>query len=240
MKIHGENPSVERLKLGQGDLEDDNMLNNLLEKFPNVSYLSLNAQNYSFICNNSFLKINENSKSKIKIMDLTIHNNNHIILNSSPYEELTLIQFNIKSEIINIKEAFPLFNEKCDVIFKSMSSFKFVCNEINLDVLNNIFHNLENMPNLKYFKLKCISKEINEEIYKKYINKTLEMNLKKIELIILREEWEKEDVYYSLDELKEINSNIKLYNLKKIKIHKLNDGLSLGQFFEHCRDNFFE
>ena len=91
MKIHGENPSVERLKLGMGDLEDDNMLNNLLEKFPNVSYLSLNEQNYSFICNNSFLKINENSKSKIKIMDLTIHNNNHIILNSSPYEELTLI-----------------------------------------------------------------------------------------------------------------------------------------------------
>ena len=240
LKIHGENPSVESLTLGLGNLKDDNMLNNLIEKFPNVSYLSLNAQNYNFISDNSYLKINENSKSKIKIMDLTIHNNNHIILNSSPYEELTRIQFDIKDEIINIKEAFPLFNEKCNVIFKSMTSFKFVCNTINLDVLNNIFHNLENMPNLKYFILKCISKEINEEIYKKFINKILKMNLKKIELIILRESWEKEDVYYSIDELKGINSDIKLKNLKKIKIHKLNDGLSLSQFFKDCNDNFFE
>ena len=240
LKVHGENPSVESLSLGMGNLKDDNMLINLIEKFPNVSYLSLNAQNYNFISDNSYLKINENSKSKIKIMDLTIHNNNHIILDSSPYEELTRIQFDIKDEIINIKEAFPLFNEKCNVIFKSMTSFKFVCNTINLDVLNNIFHNLENMPNLKYFTLKCISKEINEEIYKKYINKILEMNLKKIELIIIRESWEKEDVYYSIDELKEINNDIKLNNIKKIKIHKLNNELSLSQFLNNCSDNFFE
>jgi hypothetical protein len=240
LKIHGDNSSVESLSMGLGDLKENNMLNNLIEKFPNVSYLSLNAQNYNFISDNSYLKINENSKSKIKIMDLTIHNNNHIILDSSPYEELTRIQFDIKDEIINIKEAFPLFNEKCNVIFKSMTSFKFVCNTINLDVLNNIFHNLENMPNLKYFTLKCISKEIKEEIYKKYINKILEMNLKKIELIIIRESWEKEDVYYSIDELKEINSDIKLNNLKKIKIHKLNDELSLSQFLNHCSVNFFE
>ena len=56
--------------------------------------------------------------------------------------------------------------------------------ELNFDVINNIYNNIDKMPNLEVFKLYCINDKIEEDFYMKFVYKLLKLNLKHIWLDI--------------------------------------------------------
>ena len=119
------------------------------------------------------LKIIENPKFKInkifcEVGDL--YYSTEIICNS--FENLLEIQLSFWLVYIkDIKNFFPLFNDKCKVIFKSLISFNFSMelekkNKYKYNIINNIFNNINCMPNLNQFRLYC-NLSITEEVYKK-------------------------------------------------------------------------
>ena len=227
-EIKGENPSVEQIKIIKENICEEHVINNFINLFPNAYDLNLNAINSSFDLENLCLIINEDSKSKIKSFQISIDINNFVLLNCAPYEELTNVEFNIREDIIALKRAFPIFKKECNVIFKSLVSFKFTIRELNLNRLQRLYNNLDKMPNLESFTLKCVTNNIPDDYYQKIIEKLLKMNLKRIELNIKKEPYE-EDIYYSKDELLSMFKDVDLNNFEQIKIHKPNNGASLSQ-----------
>lgn len=93
------------------------------------------------------------------------------------------------------------------------------------------------MPNLESFILRCVTKNITEDYYKKIIDKLLKMNLKKIELSIRNEPYE-EEINYSEEELLEMFEDIELNNYDQIKIHKPNNNPSFSQFMTSCLNQY--
>ena len=154
-----------------------------------------------------------------------------------PYEELTNVEFNIREEIIALKRAFPIFRKQCNVIFKSLVNFTFIIRELNLNRLQRLYENLDKMPNLESFTLKCVNENICDCYYKKIIEKLLKMNLKKIELNIKKEPYE-EEMYYSKDELSSMFKDIDLNNIKDLKIHKLNNNASISELMRFALDDY--
>lgn len=184
-----------------------------------------------------FLFIREDPNSKIKSFKLDLNRNNFILFNCAPFEQLTNVEFNIREEIIGLKQVFPIFRKECNVIFKSLKTFKFIIPDLNLNRLERIYNNLDKMPNLESFILRCVTKNITEDYYKKIIDKLLKMNLKKIELSIRNEPYE-EEINYSEEELLEMFEDIELNNYDQIKIHKPNNNPSFSQFMTSCLNQY--
>ena len=115
------------------------------------------------------MEIKENPKCKTNQIQLRGGENRKIKLSIQSYESLKEIKFDFDNEIINIKESFPIFNDNSSIIFKSLTHFHFISYDykgINYSILNNIYNNIDNMPNLKEFELNCYSKDIDECFYK--------------------------------------------------------------------------
>ena len=236
-EIKWENPSVEKITIFKENICEEHVINNFLNLFPNAYHLNLNAINSSFDLENIVLIINEDSKSKIKSFQININISNFVLFNCAPYEELTNVEFNIREEIIALKRAFPIFRKQCNVIFKSLVNFTFIIRELNLNRLQRLYENLDKMPNLESFTLKCVTENICDCYYKKIIEKLLKMNLKKIELNIKKEPYE-EEMYYSKDELSSMFKDINLNNIEHLKIHKLNNNASLSQLMRFALDDY--
>ena len=230
MEIKGENPSVEKITIIKENICEEHVINNFINLFPNAHHLNLFAVNTSPDCENIFLFIREDPNCKIKSFHLDLNRNNFVLFNCAPYEELTNVEFNIREEIIGLKQVFPIFRKQCDVTFKSLKNLKFIIPELNLNRLERIYNNLDKMPNLESFTLSCVVEKITEDYYKKIIDKLLKMNLKRIELNIRRQCYE-EEIYYSKEELNEMFKEIELKNFEQIKIHKPNESVSFSQFF---------
>lgn len=237
MEIKGENPSVENISIIKENICEEHVINNFINLFPNAYHLNLYAINTSFDLKNICLFIREDPKSKIKSFELDVNRNNFIFFNCAPYEELTNVKFNIREEIIGLKQVFPIFCKQCNVIFKSLVNFKFIIPELNLSRLERIYNNLDKLPNLESFTLRCVTEDITEDYYKKVIDKLLKMNLKRIELSIRKESYE-EEIYYSKDELLGMFKDIKLNNIDQMKIHKPNNNPSFSQFFSYCLNQY--
>ena len=91
-------------------------------------------------------------------------------------------------------------------------------------MLNNLYNNLDNMPNLIDFKLYCDLRKDNEAIYKRFIKKILSMKyIKNIDIIFLRENIFE---YYSKKELQKIFQDIIFDKYNEITIRKIKLGLS--------------
>jgi hypothetical protein len=77
---------------------------------------------------------------------------------------------------------FPILNDQCDIICKSLKYFILEISyiEISFDVFNNIYNNIDNMPNLVAFTLKGSSKEIKEDFYVKFIKKFFQLKIFKV------------------------------------------------------------
>ena len=236
-EIKGENPSVEKITIFKENICEEHVINNFLNLFPNAYHLNLNAINSSFDLENIVLIINEDPKSKIKSFQININISNFVLFNCAPFEELTNVEFNIREEIIALKRAFPIFRKQCNVIFKSLVNFTFIIRELNLNRLQRLYENLDKMPNLESFTLKCVTEKICDCYYKKIIEKLLKMNLKKIELNIKKEPYE-EEMYYSKDELSSMFIDIDLNNIEHLKIHKLNNNASLSQLMRFAIDDY--
>ena len=236
LKIQGENSSIEKLSLIYTNT-NEYLINSFISKFPNVDDLILAVFNSEFEREKIYLEIKEDPKSKIKKFELNIRNNNRIKFNCSSYGNLTNVTFNINGEVNNLKDSFPIFNIKNNVIFKSLLSFRFTIPELSLDILEAIYNNIDKMPNLENFTLKCVIKDITEDYYEKLIYKLLKKNLKSIELNIKKEPIESE-LNYSKEEIMEINDCLEPNNINQIKIHKINSTQSFSQLFNFIVNAF--
>ena len=211
---------------------------NLLDKFPNLNELKFHS-NKDY---NTELQIKENLICKINKFSIKTINTNKITFYCGPYENLVDISFKLDNEILNIKDCFPIFSDKCKIIFKSLTKFKFIygknfkktyeyfINEriLNYNILNNIYNNIDSMPNLKSFTLICVVKEIDLKFYEKIIKKLLLLEIINIKLEIQKEwadtlgEMNTVDELYSIKEFKEIFPDLNnYYELKHINIKKL-------------------
>ena len=85
------------------------------------------------------------------------------------------------------------------------------------EIINNIYNNLDKMPNLKTFSMKCIYKSIGD-LRKKFIEKILSLNqLEEIELKIGNKQ--NESYTYIKFELKEMFPSIDFSKYKKLKLY---------------------
>ena len=164
------------------------------------------------------MKLNKFSiESKDKIIKFHIHS----------FENLQYISLNIINEITNIKDILPIFNDRCNIIFKKLTYLEFRYNIItseakisNSDNLINFYNNIDKIPNLKTFILSISSRGIDEVLYEKLIKKLLLLGLNICELDIQREENFHSSNYYSKEELKQICPN-RYFRFENILIQKL-------------------
>ena len=227
-KIQGENNSVIILEINWQNELSSCILNNLISKFPELNNLQIHISflddYFMDLENVPLLKITENPNSKINKFSLNIEQFfRNIQFYCISFEKLVEVIFDIEIDIKNIKEAFPIFNNKCKMIFKSLKKFHFrnysENKEYNYQIINNIYKNFHCLPNLENFLLDYV-KPIKEDLVKKFIKKILYLKIKIIHFII-------KDIYkpvdpYSEDELKEIWPEINFNYYQEIVIQKNN------------------
>ena len=221
LKIENENSSITDIEITSNK---NLILYNIEDKFPNISRLLLYTNN---IFNNGvILDIKPNSKSKINSFSLTLNGVGDVKFYIQSYEKLEKIELNIANEIINLKNIMPIFDNNSKIIFNSLVHFdlSYSQNMINFDILDNIYNNIDKMPNLKYFSLACFSKDINKSFHDNFIRKLLSRKLDYVKLVIEINEKQNGELY-SLNELKEIypeiTNIINNITLNKIIIRKL-------------------
>ena len=230
-KIIGQNTSVKKLCFNE---IPNNTFYNIQNKFPNSSKLQIVQCN--FFKKIESIKLDIKEKSNLKMTKIKFYGKliNDLKFYIQSYENLESIYINMNEDILNLKNAIPLFNEKCKIEFKSLKKFIFYNEktEMNIENLKNLFFNIEKLPKLIKFGLCCFSKEIKEDLYMQFVKKLLSMNLEFLVLrikttvgndTIIQENYDIDDVeYYSRNELKELCPNLKYYRFKLIRIAKFN------------------
>ena len=224
-KIKGQNKSVIKMKIYYNDFK----LFNLQEKFPNTEDLYIDCCTKERI--STFLLIKENPNCKINTFEINMEQEQIIKAYCGPYEKLESIKFYFSVQI-NLKNSFPIFNDYCQILFKSLLIFKldtninnsYFCLIINFNIINNIVNNIEKMPNLREFQLTCKSdKDIPKNFYIKFIKKILNLeSIKKIKIEIPNKCIVENEIYSRKDIIEmfpEINVH-KIYGLYELKINK--------------------
>ena len=217
-KISDTNDSIKKLIFQ--NLNQDLKLDNLLFKFPNLSELDLYSPVFSALVSYK-IELKENSNSKLNKIKLKLRFRVNIEISCPPFENLEIFNLSVKYRISNMKDVFPIFNSECKKILKNLIIFKFSQKqEIQLEVLYNIYNNLDKMCNLKHFSLTCLQRNIEENCHKNFIKKLLSLRLDSISFNIIKK---KAGESYSEKELKEIyhDLNIKQFRKNKIDIKKL-------------------
>ena len=173
----------------------------------------------------SILLFEENKECKTDKIYLLGGGCKFIRFSITSYENVKEIVVDIKNKIDNI----PLL-VLCDTDrkFNELTNFTFIneCNpggyNIDVSLLKSIYNNIDNMPKLKIFKLKCYTYKIDKEFYNDFIRKLLSLKLDQIVLLV------KYDVSglkkYSRQELKEICPNMNHLDFSNVAIYNLGDG----------------
>ena len=196
-KIYGEdisdikniNTSVTKMKINLDYNHRCNILYEIQQKFPNLEDLYIRTFDQIFGGDAEF-EIKEKSDCKIKKIKIDLKHYYEVKFFCISYEKLESVKINIDyKDNINMKleNSFPIFNMKCNILFKSLTIFKFTGYEfIRKNIINNIYNNIDNMPNLINFKFECNTNEdINEDFYNKFIIKILSLKfIKKIKIFI--------------------------------------------------------
>lgn len=224
--IKGEFPSVKKMTLMWDNEDDLCILDKLQQKFPNLTDFTFKS---TYGDDKPQLEIIENSNSKIINLELMI-DQYFVKLYCSPFTKLESIKFNICNEIKDLQNSFPIFNDKCTIIFQSLKLFHFVIEnyKIDLDILKNLCKNINNMPNLEEFMFICnFDCDVPKEIYIKFIKEIISLKyIKYININIYRKKFKMSDIIdmneyikyiYTKDELTELFSDIN-YN----KFHLIN------------------
>ena len=225
--INYNNSSLEKMYIGiKKELQNANF-SGLINKFNNLSELKLDFQagEEYFTVN---LKIKENENCKINKLYISGCGASNIDLYCGRYSNLVELELNENGNIINLKDTFPLFKENCQIIFNKLKDFHFINMELStepfpFEIINNLYNNLDKMPNLKNITIKCYSSEMNKEYYKNFIKKLLEMRLDSITMDIHQMDEEDDSLgdNYTFEELKQIYPLIledKKYNIAKYEI----------------------
>ena len=219
-KLIGQNNSLVKLSIKLILQQDTYKFDGFLSKFKNLQILEIELPNKSSNkLNNLMLHINENLNSEISKFKIILKSYYNCIFFCGPYERLTEIAINIK-EINNFTINFPIFGDNCIVSFIFLSLFEFKSDDlINQNLLNNIYNNIKYMPNLKSFKLDCISK-VQKEFYHNFVNKILSLFKIKTVYFSLRENIDIKKQSYSVSELIELYPEIDFYKYDDICVQK--------------------
>ena len=234
LDIKGENSSIKSIQIKIKNNNKDLAINKIQNKFPNLSQLSVCIYRFNINNNNNnniriTIKINQNLKNTINKFELIVGGNKNIKIDIQPFENIEEFIINLSSNIPNIKNLLPFFNN--DIGIKYNSLINFGCNylfqnveEINLEFLKNLYYNIDNMPNLKKFYLRCFSKDLDEDFYMKLIRKLLALKLDKIYLEIKNNNSNNNITkIYTIEELKLIYPEINVLNLNNCIFKKLNN-----------------
>ena len=235
-EIEGENLSLTTLKLLE--IEEECITYELQRLFPNLnsifihSYYTvedlrnhwcLNCRQAGYTIYPTDIEIKENRDCKVDKITFYGQGSKNIELYCQSYESLKEIIIKLENRIWQF--TFPILNDKPNIIFKSLVNFTFVnvsdSRNIRMssDFIQNLYNNIENMPNLKIFILLCNFWNVKKEFYTQFIRKLLSLNLDKIILSFIPDlSCVKK---YSRQELKEIYPNINHLNFKNISIYKL-------------------
>ena len=207
----------------------------LQNNFINLSKLFIEIIEYFTDCDSIWLQprleLIENQNSKVTNINIKIPKYYYFDykIYFQSYEDLESIIFDIDKKNINLKKFFPIFDYRIIPIkFKSLKLFHLSLNsdydyDLIIDIINNIYYNLDNMTNLVDFKLWCDIKEVNDEFYIRFIRKVLSMKyIKNIDISFIRySNYE----YYSKKELQELFPDINYDKYYYIIIQKLENGL---------------
>ena len=119
---------------------------------------------------------------------------------------------------------FPLFNENCAIKFSSLKKFKFfTAHNISLEILKNLYNNLDNLPIIEDIHIECNSDfYIDEDFHEKFIKKLLSLKLVKLTFIIKHSHFFGEDQYDN-KELEVIYPDIEFDKYDELVITKLGD-----------------
>lgn len=124
-----------------------------------------------------------------------------------------------------MENVFPLFNQKCNITFNELNKFCFYsdCEEvINVDILKNLFNNLNKIPNVKNFFIDCFERNIDEEFYQEFVRKILSLQFISIYFSI-RPDIIRGENPYSKEELLEIYPNIDFSKYESVYIYNFNN-----------------
>ena len=185
---------------------------NFLEKFPELNGISYTCINET---ENNILEIKENKDSKIDNITLTETPNGKLYCHS--YESLKALKFSFYKEINNIEKIIPLFDYKCNVIFKSLRDFSLAYYNINDEFLNLLKTNLDFMPYLNNFTLEIKSNNISEIYYYDFIKKILSKNINNIKIELKDSNGSNLD-YMTKQEIKKIETKVNYFYHEKLEI----------------------
>lgn len=196
----------------------------LLSKFPNLTDFFLEVNNLAkILADKGILEFIEKPECKIKNIHITLDKKQDLKLYLESYQKLEsfslifLENYDNFNSNMNINSMFPIFNDKCDVIFKSLKSLNIkIPYNITFQGINNLYNNINNIPNLTDFSLYCKVNEIENDFYVKFIGNILSMKfIKKVNICLNKNE------KYTINELKQIFLDIKFIKFYEINIYKL-------------------
>ena len=222
-KIKGENKSVTEMNLVIHNSKCPK-LDNLFNKFPNLSELFIELHYYFDDVNplKEIYEFIEKPECKINKIHIIMNKQQDFKLYLKSYKDLELISFTIlENPSLDIKNMFPIFNNKCDIIFESLKSFSVkIPYSINLEVIENIFNNIINMPNLTDFSLSFSfnKNNITSLSYRELIRKVLTMKyIKTINIKMLYYD----NGNYTKKELKKLYSDINFNKFYEVNIQDI-------------------
>ena len=220
IRIKSKNTSVTELHINLGCKIEG--LYHLQNKFINLNKLCIDIKNREKNKpQETMIKIEENANSKVTHLEIEISKKLNYKIYCKSYQELESIRFrNIDEDNTIIKKILPIFNDRCDIIFRSLKIFDFFqCYAKGFNILKNIYNNIDNMPNLVEFYISFQLEDISNKFYKRFIEKVLSNKLIKKATIKFSECFEK----LSLIELKKLFPKINFRKFTEINIYKLND-----------------
>ena len=162
--------------------------NNIYKIFPNLLKIKIDFFNrydsYNRILNE--IKIEENVNSKINEIFLYLYFNKYSVecinIYCQSFETVKTLYIQSEDNLKNLDNTFPIFNNKCNINLVSLNylHIEIQRKEIDVKILENIYNNIDKMPNLKYLYLYFIISDINitKQFYDKLIQKILDLELK--------------------------------------------------------------
>ena len=221
-EFQGKNVSVTNIDIKWLNEKKDCIIDNLQKKFLNLNTINIIT---SYKRCQSTLDIRENPECKVVNFSLKIGGKKNIILYCQSFENLVSVDFYVNGDV-NIIDSFPLFKEDSEVIFKSLTYFKYTnySNQTSLLFLQNLYNNFDNMPILKNFEFHGVTQDITLEIYKIILRKILLMKLDSINFSI-KQNLSDGNLLYSEYELRGMFPDIKCLNYDKVNIRKFRNNI---------------
>ena len=184
------NKSLKSMHIMFKEIMESQNISKFIKKFENLSELKIDMNIGE---EEAVMEINIYEDKKCKIDKLSLYGLGFekLEITCGLYSDLIELIFNENGEISNLEESFPLFQKNCEFKFNKLNKFIYSNWEIfqfetPLQVIENVYNNLNKIDNLKIFEFSCICKGTSKEFYEKFVKKLLEMKLDYIKFNIIK------------------------------------------------------